>query len=53
MPESLLPLCDQFVDKSGGIVPITNEYKEKLLATAQNFATNGMRVLLVAYKMCG
>lgn len=48
-PEVLLELCS-YVQKSDGIVPITNEIKNEILAEIEKLQVKSMRTLGFAYK---
>ena len=48
--EILINKCTNYIDENGKIVPITEEYKNKILKENKHYADNALRVLALAYK---
>lgn len=49
-PDFLLPYCNKFINKSGGVSKITSEFSNHIEETILDFAAGSLRTILIAYK---
>jgi len=48
-PETVLPLCDSWVDHAGRPRPMDDEHRATVLAAVESYGADGLRVLAVAH----
>lgn len=48
--EIVLGLCTKYINESGQVVPLPDYHAKKLLATIEDYASQSLRTLCLAYK---